>query len=145
MKNLCFFTSKFSVNMTDEEWLQFFDKKFQVLKCFTSPRTYVWSRDREDAYVLLWNANYWSLCDHFSCVALKILLWSARNNATSDNWVLPIIWCMPVLFSLFILNGDRQEIQRWKYMKSVDFINAKIIMFKIIPFCLFEYPWRIHN
>ena len=26
----------------------------------------------------------------------QICIWSARNNATSDNWVLPIIWCPPV-------------------------------------------------
>ena len=34
-KNLCFTKSKSLVNMTDEEWLLLFEKKFQVLECFT--------------------------------------------------------------------------------------------------------------
>ena len=35
--NTCVFQSKVPVNMTDEEWLLFLEKKFQVLKYFTSP------------------------------------------------------------------------------------------------------------
>ena len=34
---MCYFKSKYHVNMTDEEWLQVLEKKFQVLKFFTSP------------------------------------------------------------------------------------------------------------
>ena len=34
---MCYFKSKYSVNMTDEEWLQVLEKKFQDLKFFPSP------------------------------------------------------------------------------------------------------------
>ena len=30
-----------------------------------------------------------------------------------------------------MLNGDGQETHMWKYLKTVDFINTKIIMFQI--------------
>ena len=33
----------------------------------------------------------------------------------------------------------------WKYLKTVDFINTKIIMFKINLFYPIEYRWRIRN
>ena len=35
-KPVCYFKSKYPVNMTDEEWLQVLEKKVQVLKLFTS-------------------------------------------------------------------------------------------------------------
>ena len=35
---MCYFKSKYPLNVTlDEEWLQGLEKKFQVLKFFTSP------------------------------------------------------------------------------------------------------------
>ena len=36
-KPVCHFKSKYPVNMTDVEWLQVLEKKFQVLKFFTPP------------------------------------------------------------------------------------------------------------
>ena len=36
-KPVFYFKLKYPVNMTDEEWLQVLEKKFQVLKFFTSP------------------------------------------------------------------------------------------------------------
>ena len=39
-----------------------------------------------------------------------------------------------ILFSKFALNGDGQEIQLRKYLKTVDFIKTKTITFKINPF-----------
>ena len=36
-KPVCYFKSKYPVNMTDEELLQVLVKKFQVMKFFTSP------------------------------------------------------------------------------------------------------------
>ena len=36
-KHECYFKSKYPVNMTDEEWLQVLEKKFQILEFFTSP------------------------------------------------------------------------------------------------------------
>ena len=36
-KPVCYFKLKYPVNMTDEEWLQVLEKKFQVLKFFASP------------------------------------------------------------------------------------------------------------
>ena len=45
-------------------------------------------------------------------IFLKILVWN-------------------ILFSNKISNGDGQEIHMWKYLKTVDFINTKIIMFKV--------------
>ena len=36
-KPVCYFKSKYPVNMTDEEWLQVLERKFQILKLCTSP------------------------------------------------------------------------------------------------------------
>ena len=48
-------------------------------------------------------------------------------------------------FSNFISNGDGQEIHMWKYLKTVDFINTKNIMFEINLFYPIEYRRRIRN
>ena len=40
-------------------------------------------------------------CSWRHCIQiLQIRVWSARNDATSDNWVLPIIKCQPVCILL---------------------------------------------
>ena len=46
---------------------------------------------------------------------------------------------------VFKSNGDGQEIHVWKYLKTVDFINTKINMFKINLFYPIEYRRRIRN
>ena len=46
-KPVCYFISKYPLNMSDEEWLQVLEKKFQVLKFFTSHvRVYVRGKGR---------------------------------------------------------------------------------------------------
>ena len=46
-------------------------------------------------------------CSRWHCIQiLQICVWSARNNKTSDNWVLPIIWCPPVLNFFFIFRNQ---------------------------------------
>ena len=48
-KPVCYFKSKYPVNMTDEEWLQVLEKKFQIWKLFTSPvRAYGRGKGRMD-------------------------------------------------------------------------------------------------
>ena len=69
-KPVCYFKSKYPVNMTDEEWLQVFEKKVSGFEVLHFPRTRIWSGEREDAHLLLWNFYYWSKFDNFSCVAL---------------------------------------------------------------------------
>ena len=51
---VCYFKSKYPVNMTDAEWLQVFEKKkLHVLKFFTSPVRAYGRGEREDAHLLL--------------------------------------------------------------------------------------------
>ena len=101
-----------------------FTKKVSSLEVLHFPHTCILSRDREGAHFLLWSVYYWStvviwqffLCgfnllrSRRHCVQIsQIRVWSVRNNATSDNWVLPIIWCPPVLW--FPNFGHRR--QKW--------------------------------
>ena len=108
-KPACYFKSKYPVNMTDEEWLQVLEKKFQVLKFFTSPvRAYgrgnggcTFSTVKCLLLVVIWQVflcGFYFSCSWRDCIQIsQIRVWSARNDATSDNWVLPIIKCPPVV------------------------------------------------
>ena len=52
-KPVCYFKSKYPVNMTDEEWLQVLQKKVSSFEVLHFPRTCIWSGEREDAHLLL--------------------------------------------------------------------------------------------
>ena len=94
--------------MTDEEWLQVLEKKIQVLKFFTSP-VHAYGRGKGRMHiatvkclllVVIWQfflCGFIFSCSWQHCIQIsQIRVWSAQNDATSDNWVLPIIKCPPV-------------------------------------------------
>ena len=70
-------------------------------------------------------------CSWRHCIQIsQIRVWSARNDATSDNWVLPIIKCPPVQFDFsyytvsyfplqfVLLGGDQVQIQSNRQSKA---------------------------
>ena len=108
-KPVCYFKSKYPVNMTDEEWLQVWKKRFKFLSSSLPPYVHmvggkggcIFATVKCLLLVVIW--QYFLCGFNFSCSwrhciqILQIRVWSARNDATSDNWVLPIIKCPPVV------------------------------------------------
>ena len=88
-----------------------FRKKVSSFEVLHFPRTCIWSGGKGGCtfasvkcllLVVIWQfflCGYNFSCSWQHCIQIsQIRVWSARNDATSDNWVLPIIKCPPVLF-----------------------------------------------
>ena len=105
---MCYFSTEYPVNMTDEEWLQGLEKNFQFWSSSFPPYVHMVGGKEGCTFatvkcLLLVEIWPFFLCDfNFSCSwrhciqISQIRVWSERNDATSDNWVLPIIKCPPV-------------------------------------------------
>ena len=108
-KHECYFKSKYPVNMTDEEWLQVLEKSFKFWSSSLPPFVHtVWGKGGYTfatveclLLVVIWQfflCGFNFSCSWRHCIQIsQIRVWSARNDATSDNWVLPIIKCTPVV------------------------------------------------
>ena len=108
-KPVCYFKSKYPVNMTDEEWLHVLEKKsFKFWSSSLPPYVHMVGGKGGCTFATvkgLLLAVIWQffLCGfNFSCSwrhriqISQIRVWSARNDATSDNWVLPVMKYPPV-------------------------------------------------
>ena len=52
-KPVCYFKSKYPVNITEEKWLKVLEKKVSSFEVIHFPRMCIWSGEREDAHLLL--------------------------------------------------------------------------------------------
>ena len=144
-KPLCHFKSKYPVNMTDEEWLQFLEKSFMFWSSSLPPYVHLVEGKGGCTFstvkcLLLVVILQFFLCGfNFSCSwrhctqLSQIRGWSARNDATSDNWVLTIIKCPPECAAMLrrrqkiaFKTGRKEDSKQIKFtccsMKCIDVI-----------------------
>ena len=137
---VCYFKSKYPVNMTDAEWLQVFEKKSFMFWSSSLPpyvhmvggkgrmhicycEMFIIGRNLKKNFMCSFISSYnWRHCIKIS----QIRVCSARNDTTSDNWVLPIIERPPVVTQCY-RNYNRRHIGPAKVFRS------KLYKWDIIP------------
>ena len=133
--------------MTDGEWFASFRKKsFKFWSSSLPPYVHMvggkggWTFATMKCLLLVVIWPFSCVAFNFSCSwrhciqISQICVWSARNDATSDNWVLPIIKCPPV-----------KTLRREKHSRHLKIVREKLATtLRIMGFhdVTVKFPWR---
>ena len=124
-KPVCYFKSKYPVSITDEEWLLVLEKSFKFWSSSLPPYVHMvegkggctFSTVKCLLLVVIWQfllCGFNFSCSWRHCIQIsQIRIWSVRNDATSDNWVLSIIKCQPVLINYKNYRKFKNHVENW--------------------------------